>query len=350
VVLADGRKTARADFDRNVAFGGSSLLDNALTFARWAEERVKPDADRKQHFQDRDMPRAVSSQKGFGKRYDRTLDKETFKMTLLRAAQLPEAERPWLATLLGAPKTSKVDDALVSKTLDAWYKAPSIEDEKVRLDLLQKGTMKDLKSSKDPFVQAAMRIWATYKAEEKKADARQGELLGLAPMYAEAMKESLGGVLAPDANSTLRITYGTVRSLHPDQKDEPNWPFTTASQLLKKDTGKEPFNSPQKLLTAMKAKDFGRYADPTLGGELPIDFMSDLDITGGNSGSPTLNDKGELVGLAFDGNKEGLASDVVFDPRNTRTIQVDARYMLWVMDKVDGAHNLLTEMGVASKP
>jgi hypothetical protein len=346
-VLTDARKTARADFDRNIAFGGSALLDNALTFARWAEERVKPDADRKQHFQDRDMPRAVSSQKGFGKRYDRTLDHETFKMTLHRAAQLPDAERPWLTTLLGVPKTAKVDDALITKTLDAWYKSPSVEDEKTRLDLLEKGTMKDLKASKDPFVQAAMRVWATYKAEEKKADARQGELLGLAPMYAEAMKESLGGVLAPDANSTLRITYGTVRSLHPEQKDEPNWPFTTASQLLKKDTGKEPFNSPQKLLTAMKAKDFGSYADPTLGGELPIDFMSDLDITGGNSGSPTLNDKGELVGLAFDGNKEGLASDVVFDPKNTRTIQVDARYMLWVMDKVDGAQNLLKEMGVA---
>jgi hypothetical protein len=171
----------------------------------------------------------------------------------------------------------------------------------------------------------------------------------LSPMYVEAMREALGGVLAPDANATLRITYGTVKSLKPESKAQADWPFTTGTQLLAKNTGKEPFNSPEKLLSAMKAKNFGPYADASLGGELPIDFMSDLDITGGNSGSPTLNGKGELVGLAFDGNREGLASEVVFNPKTTRTIQVDARYMVWVMDAVDGADHLLKEMGVEPK-
>ena len=83
-----------------------------------------------------------------------------------------------------------------------------------------------------------------------------------------------------------------------------------------------------------------------LGGEVPVDFLTDLDITGGNSGSATLNGKGELVGLAFDGNKEGVASDVVFNPATTRTIHVDARYMLWQMDAIDGADHLLKEMGI----
>ena len=82
---------------------------------------------------------------------------------------------------------------------------------------------------------------------------------------------------------------------------------------------------------------------------MPIDFLSDLDITGGNSGSPTLNDKGELVGLAFDGNIEGLASDVVFNPATTRTIHVDARYMIWTMDLLDGADHLIKEMGLEPK-
>jgi len=86
-----------------------------------------------------------------------------------------------------------------------------------------------------------------------------------------------------------------------------------------------------------------------LGGELAINYLSDLDITGGNSGSPTLNDKGELVGLAFDGNKEGLASEVVFNPKTTRTIHVDARYMVWTMDLLDGGDHLLKEMGLSSK-
>jgi hypothetical protein len=169
------------------------------------------------------------------------------------------------------------------------------------------------------------------------------------PLYTEALKQALGGALAPDANATLRITYGTVKSLHPESTAQADWPFTVASQILGKDTGKEPFNAPQRLLEAIKARSFGPYADPALGGDLPIDFESDLDITGGNSGSPTMDDQGRLVGLAFDGNKEGLASDAVFDGTTTRTIQVDARYMIWTMDALDGADRLVQEMGIPAK-
>lgn len=349
-VLTDMRKTQKADFDRFATFSGSSLLGTALSLTRWAEEREKKnDADRKAGFQDRDLPRAVAAQKSFTKSYDRTLDKATFRMSLLRAAALPEAERPWLATLLGAPKGAKIDAALVDKTLDAWYKTPALEDDKVRLQLQEKGTLKDVKASKDPFMMAAARIWTTVKAEEKKDDARSGELMTLAPMYAEAMREALGGVLAPDANSTLRITYGTIKSLNPASHAPADLAFTTSSQLVAKNTGKDPFNTPERTIAAMKAKKFGPYADASLGGDLPIDFLSDLDITGGNSGSPVLNGKGELVGLAFDGNREGLASEVLFNNQTTRTIQVDARYMLWTMDAVDGADHLVKEMGVEPK-
>ncbi|MEP6861748.1 MAG: S46 family peptidase [Deltaproteobacteria bacterium] len=342
-------RTARVDFDRNIAFGGSRLMQTALSLTHWAEERGKKDADRRPGYQQRDLARALAGQKQFAKQYDATLDRGGFKLSLMRALQLDEADRPWLVTLLGVKKGTKVDEALIDKTLDAWYKSPAIEDVKLRTDLLEKGKPAQLKASKDPFIQAAQRVWPIYKADEKKMDARTGESLVTAPYYNEAMKQMLGGALAPDANGTLRITYGTVKSLKPDSKDPADWPFTVASQILAKDTGKEPFNSPAKLLEAIKAKKFGPYADPTLGGELPIDFESDLDITGGNSGSPTLNDKGELVGLAFDGNKEGLASDVVFNGATTRTIHVDARYMIWTMDLLDGADHLIKEMGLTPK-
>ena len=348
-LLADEFRTARVDFERGAVFGGSRLLSTALAFTRWADERTKKDEDRKPGYQDRDMKRAEGGQRSFAKQYDRTLDRAYFRLALVRAAAMPEADRPWLALLLDSKK-AKIDEALIDRTLDAWYKAQQIEDEKLRLELLTKGTAKLLKASKDPFVQAAQRIWPTVKAEEKKTDARQGEMVLVAPMYVEAMKNALGGALAPDANSTLRVTYGTVKSLKPESKELADAPFTVASQILAKDTGKEPFNSPQKLLTAIKAKQFGKYGDPMLGGELPIDFESDLDITGGNSGSPTLNDKGELVGLAFDGNKEGLASDVVFNGVTTRTIHVDARYMIWTMDTLDGAKHLVKEMGLQPTP
>ncbi len=348
-IRADERRTARVDFERGVTFRGSNLLSTSLSLTRWAEEREKKDMERKPGFQERDLPRATAGAKQFLRQYDRTLDRANFRLALVRALQLQESERPWLATLLGAKKGQKIDEAFIDKTLDAWYKAPLIEEEKLRLDLLQKGTIKELKASKDPFVQAAQRIWPIVKAEEKKSDARIGDLLLVTPLYTEAMKEVLGGALAPDANSTLRITYGTVKSLKPESKEVADWPFTIGSQILAKDTGKDPFNSPQKLLEALKAKKYGPYADPALGGELPIDFESDLDITGGNSGSPTLNDKGELVGLAFDGNKEGLASDVVFNGATTRTIHVDARYMIWTMDALDGAKHLVKEMGLEPK-
>ena len=345
-IIAEENRTARVDFDRGVAFGGSRLLGTALGFTRWAEERAKKNEDRKPGYQERDLPRSVAGQKQFLKSYDKVLDRAGFKLSLTRALQLDEKDRPWLATLLGTKKGQKIDDALIEKTLDTWYAGATLEDEKLRIELLTKGTTAQLKASKDPFIQAALRVWPIVKAEEKKSDARVGELILVTPAYAEAMKQVLGGLLSPDANSTLRITYGTVKGFKPGSKDPADSPFTTASQILAKDTGKEPFDAPKKELDAIKAKKFGSYGDPALGGELPIDFLSDLDITGGNSGSPTLNDKGELVGLAFDGTIEGVSSDVVFNGATTRTIQVDARYMLWTMDLLDGADHLIKEMGL----
>src|SRR5262249_26576445 len=112
------------------------------------------------------------------------------------------------------------------------------------------------------------------------------------------------------------------RGYHP-APDAPEYvPFTTVSGMAKKNTGAWPFNAPAYLLDAVKAKKFGPYAATNLG-EVPIDFLSDLDITGGNSGSATLNGRGEIVGLAFDGNYEAMASDWLFMPDITRTIHVD---------------------------
>ena len=115
--------------------------------------------------------------------------------------------------------------------------------------------------------------------------------------------------------------------------------------ITDKDTGIDPFNSPAKLLEAIEAKDYGSYALDSIG-SVPVNFLSDLDSTGGNSGSATLNSRAELVGLLFDGTFESVNSDWDFDPRTTRTIHVDTRYMLWVMEKVDGADALIEEMDI----
>ena len=260
----------------------------------------------------------------------------------MRALKLPEVERPWLALIVGGDKGKPVDAAMIDKRLDELYKKTKLADEKLRIKLLTKGTTRELKASKDPFIQIALALAPSLRAFEARQEQRAGDRLLNAPRYAVAMREALGGALAPDANSTLRVTYGTVKRF----AGAAGRPFTSVSEILAKDTGTEPFDAPRALLGAIKDKEWGPYADPTLG-EVPVDFLSDVDTTGGNSGSPTLNGKGELVGLLFDGNLESVSSDVVFNPQITRSIHVDLRYALWVMDALDDADHLLTEMGIA---
>jgi hypothetical protein len=165
------------------------------------------------------------------------------------------------------------------------------------------------------------------------------------PKFASALRAKQGGVLAPDANSTLRITFGTVRGYKPKPSAPEYYPFTKLSEMVAKHTGQEPFDAPDALLEAAKKGPFAPYVQPEMG-EVPVDFLADLDITGGNSGSPTLDKNGQLVGLAFDGNYEAMASDWIFIPSITRSIHVDIRYPLWIMDRVDGADHLLKEMGI----
>lgn len=343
VLIAALQKTARVDFDRDRVLTGSTHLTNAVAFVRLAEERQKPDAERKPGYQERDMPRLTGAQKQLTRTFDATLDRALFRLVLVRALALPEAERPWLRTALGLKPRAPLDEAAIDRALDALYGGTQLADEATRLGLLKEATPAQLKASKDPFIQRAVALWPLIKQQEQRDDARAGEALLLMPRYAEAMIGALDGFVAPDANGTLRVTYGTVRPLEAGQR-----PFTVLSEIYAKNRGEPPFDAPASELAAIRERRFGPYVDPMLG-EVPVDFLADLDITGGNSGSPALDAQGNLVGLAFDGNIEGVASDVVFNPKTTRTILVDARYMLWVMDALDGADLLLQELGFAPR-
>ncbi|MBW8900157.1 MAG: S46 family peptidase, partial [Massilia sp.] len=170
--------------------------------------------------------------------------------------------------------------------------------------------------------------------------------------YASYMKakiaymNSRGQAVYPDANSTLRVTFGNVKGRDYGADGTGSWTaFTTVKGVVAKHTGEGEFNAPERQLAAIRAKDFGRWVDPKLK-TVPVDFLATLDITGGNSGSAALNARGELVGLAFDGTLDSIISDWDFNPRATRDIQVDIRYILWNMEKVDHADNLLKEMGI----
>ena len=148
----------------------------------------------------------------------------------------------------------------------------------------------------------------------------------------------------PDANFTMRLTYGNVKSYDP--KDGVHYKYyTTGDGVLQKENPDDPeFVVPAKLKELLQKRDFGRYAMKD--GSLPACFLTTNDITGGNSGSPVMNDNGELIGIAFDGNWESLSGDINFDDNLQRCIAVDIRYVLFVIDKLGGAQRLINEMTI----
>jgi hypothetical protein len=341
-INVEERKTQATDSALGELFGGSSLLGRAQTLISMAEERPKPDAERDAYMQERNWPRIKQRLEVGAKRYDRRLDRARFKLALTRVAALSDDQRPEEYALF-VPK-GKTDEKSIDAALDKLYAKTKLEDVKAVGKQLDKADLKKLGKSRDPFVKLALALKPKLDAYEERSAKVRGKMATLRPKYVAALREFRGGVLAPDANSTLRITYGTVRGYRPSPDKDVYTPFTVVSEMVAKHTGETPFDAPQNVLDAIKAEKFGPYVAEEVG-EVPIDFLADLDITGGNSGSATLNAKGELVGLAFDGNYEAMASDWVFTPDITRSIHVDIRYVTWIMDAVDGADHLLTEMG-----
>jgi hypothetical protein len=151
-----------------------------------------------------------------------------------------------------------------------------------------------------------------------------------------------GEIFYPDANSTLRFNYGRVEGYSP--RDAVSYaPFTTLAGVLAKNSGEFPFDLDGKVIAAANNKDYASYVAPELN-DVPVNFLTSNDSTGGNSGSPVLNSRGELVGVLFDGNYESLSSDFFFRPDITRSINVDIRYILFIADKVNQAGNVLKEL------
>jgi len=166
-------------------------------------------------------------------------------------------------------------------------------------------------------------------------------------LLVDGMRQSnLSPIKYPDANSTLRLTYGKVSALPADKRNDANINnYTTLQGTINKyKPNDKEFDLPKRLIELNDKKDFGEYADKA--GYMPVNFLTNNDITGGNSGSPVLNGKGELIGLAFDGNIEAMAGDVIFDAKLQKTINVDIRYVLFIIDKYAGAKHIVNEMTI----
>lgn len=202
--------------------------------------------------------------------------------------------------------------------------------------------------SSDPLYSISNDMIAHMNSKSDAITKAQNDYGAAFRLLVEGLRESkIGTIKYPDANSTLRLTYGKVRALPADKRNDAkiNNYTTLDGQVKKYKKGDEEFDLPVRVLEMNKNKDYGRFADKD--GSLHLNFLTDNDITGGNSGSPVLNGKGELIGLAFDGNIEAMAGDVIFDPKLQRTINVDIRYVLWVIEKFSGAKHIVDEMTLA---
>lgn len=328
-VIAEGQKT---DMDDLVLgkIGRAQLLSAARTAYRWAKEREKPDAERESGFQDRDRRAIEERLTQIERRFTPGVDRALFEAALDEYRTARSADKAFLATLdrIGLDRLYAETRLGDTATRKAWLDRPAA----------------DFEASNDPFIQLAVALYPGGMKRELEGKDRSGREQAARSEYLRGMiawAESEGRTLYPDANGSLRFTYGKVTGKTVDGQI---WtPFTIAEGLAAKHTGKGEFAAPQQMIDLIRARDYGAHADPALG-SLPVNHLSTVDITNGNSGSSTLNARGEFVGLAFDGTLDGVISDWSYDPASNRTIHVDSRFMLWTMEKIDRADHLLAEM------
>ena len=273
--------------------------------------------------------------KGFYKDYNRATDrrvaKRMFQIVKENCKELPSVFAEVIDERFGGDTDAYVD---------YLYDNSVLADEEKALAAVASG--EDL--SKDPAVLLNRSIAKKMRAlSEAQQDGQQKYADGHRLYIAGLMRMQPKKAWASDANFTIRLTYGRVLPYNPADGIRYNY-YTTLKGVMEKENPENPteFTVPAKLKELYAAKDFGRYANAA--GELPTCFLADCDITGGNSGSPVLNAKGSLIGLAFDGNWEAMSGDVAFEPELQRTIAVDVRYVLFVIDKFAGAGWLLDEL------
>ncbi|EDQ01952.1 S46 family peptidase [Shewanella benthica] len=338
----------------------STLLAAANKLYRLSKEKTKPDAEREEGYQERDMKMFKARLKRIDASFDTSVDKALW----LQDLQAYKAQDNRVAAL-DAMLIDNQESASLSEKLDGLYSLTSLTNQDKRLAWMD-AEADAFETSADPFIRLAVALFDTNMAQEKDKKTLAGELSQARPDYMKAIiayYQANDWPVYPDANGTLRISYGMVDGYQ--AKDALyKQPFTHLEGIAAKHTGVAPFNAPQKVLDAIKEQRYGSHKvasvindpstwlcrlfscldKPEAFNSVPVNFLSSVDTTGGNSGSPVFNGKGELVGLNFDSTYEAITKDWFFNPSITRAIHVDFRYILWMMDEVDHADNLIAEL------
>lgn len=303
--------------------GYSQMLSTAKKLYRLANEKQLDDMAREPGYQARDMVQFEQGLARIDRRYSAKVEQQIVLDILSRYAKLPQSEHlPALDKAFGIDNT--FDAAKLKKTLANFYAQTQLSDKAVRMQWMDK-SVADFKASNDPFIKIAVAMYDTDMEQERKDKQLYGELMKIRPQYMAAIiayNKAQGKPVYADANSSLRVTVGHVKGYMP-QDGMYAVPFTTLEGITAKDTGADPFDAPAKQLELIEQKQYGDYYVESVG-SVPVNFLSTLDTTGGNSGSPTLNGRAELVGLLFDGVYESIIGDWAYNDDSNRSIQVDS--------------------------
>jgi Peptidase S46 len=353
------------DFLLGVARLGPKPLDLAMTLVRQAREAAKPDLEREPPYMDRNRDRLREGLRRDQARIDLPAEGALLADLLARFAALPEATRvPAVERLLAGlpeapaaggggtdaggrgtspPRFDRAALAAIAARSAALVAGSRVTDLEERMKMLDESEQR-LLARHDPLLDLAAGLDDALREADEREHRFSGAVSRLRPVWQRAVAAHAGKPLAPDANSTLRVTFAHVQGYSPRDGIEME-PQTRVAGVVEKQTGKEPFDAPEALLAAAARAPASPWADPWLH-DVPVCFLADADTTGGSSGSPVLNGRGELVGVNFDRVWENVANDFGYDPEVARNVSVDVRYLLWVLSTLEGeaARPLLREL------
>ncbi|HWO56847.1 MAG TPA: S46 family peptidase [bacterium] len=320
----------------------SDLLGLANRLYKWSIEKTKPDMQREPAYMERNVPSLIRRTREAQVNLVPDVERTMLNYVLVQAMRLPAGQRIAALDQLIGDTTAGVEAAVAAFTakLYAGTQVGNLDERMAMLEM----TTEQLLARDDSFINLAAALYDEFETSRKRGEVFAALSEKLNSELVAAEREANVGPAYPDANGTMRLSYGFVMGYSPADATHYD-AFTRLSGVMEKETGESPFNSPKKLIEVARARDFARYMDLTLG-DVPVDFLTDHDTTGGSSGSPILNARGELIGLCFDGNYEAIAGDYEYDQRVNRTINVDSRYILFTLDKVMGATELLNELSV----
>lgn len=273
------------------------------------------------------------------KAYDDATERELFRSLIIMLNNLPAQYRSATITKL----IKEEGKGSIDKLVDKVYKESVFANKSSFDKFMKKPTSKKLND--DLMCQVGLSAYAMLYSQDTTLDKAQKELEDSRQAFVKALREMNPDIVRyPDANFTMRMTYGKVLDYYPADAVHYDYTTTLNGVMEKEDPNNDEFTVPTKLKQLYKSKDYGQYADKN--GNIITCFLTNNDITGGNSGSPVINGNGELIGLAFDGNWEAMSGDVAFEPELQRTICVDARYVLFVIDKYANCQRIIKELQI----